>query len=692
MTGLQGSFGLWLIVAAPAVGAVLGGLAACLRRGERGVPLATLGATALAGLAALGNRPSRAAGYLGDTGVTWLTIGDGFRIGMGVHLDHLAWVMVGVVVAVSFLVQLYSVGYMKGEVGYGRYFAYLSLFTASMLGLVLADNLFQLYACWELVGICSYLLIGFWWRKPSAAAASKKAFVVTRFGDVGFLLGILLLATAAGSFDLEQVRSAFWAVGSGAARGSVFMSNEVFVWLVPVLLLCGAVGKSAQFPLHIWLPDAMEGPTPVSALIHAATMVAAGVYMVARLMWMFTASSVGLPLSGAHAVPLDVVLLIGAATALIGATIAVVQMDIKKVLAYSTISQLGFMMMALGAGSGSGQSTAMFHLVTHAFFKALLFLAAGSVIHALHHSADPNDLRRMGGLLRRLPVTAITCGAGVLALAGLPPFSGFWSKDAVIGLLLHRSGAQVLGVAAETPALRLGADPWAAGIGAAIALTVSVLTAFYAFRMWLLAFGGKARSREAEGAHESPIAMTAPLIALAVPSVLVGWWLHHGHLLHGYLTGSGAGPDLEMHAGVAGLATALGLVGAAGAWALYRGGVGASDPIERLPKPAYALLVNLWFVDRVWTWVGGRAVMVLAAVVAWFDRHVVDGGVRGGAQVVAGIGAVMRRSSSGQTQTYAAAVIGGTVALIVLLALYETAVGPALGQATARLTGLVGMR
>ncbi|NLI00702.1 MAG: NAD(P)H-quinone oxidoreductase subunit F, partial [Chthonomonadales bacterium] len=301
------------------------------------------------------NRPSRSAGYLGDTDLTWLTIGNGFRISLGVHLDHLAWVLVGVVIAVSFLVQLYSIGYMRGENGFARYFAYLSLFTASMLGLVVADNLVQLYACWELVGICSYLLIGFWWHKPSAAAASKKAFVVTRFGDVGFLLGVILLAAAAGSFDLDRVRSMFQSLGTVSQQVSPLVSNEALLWLAPILLLCGAVGKSAQFPLHIWLPDAMEGPTPVSALIHAATMVAAGVYMVARLMWMFAGggdaeSATAQTVASFGLTPLAVVLLVGSITAFIGATIALVQTDIKKVLAYSTISQLGFMMMALGAG------------------------------------------------------------------------------------------------------------------------------------------------------------------------------------------------------------------------------------------------------------------------------------------------------------------------------------------------------
>ncbi len=689
MGSLSGPLGLWLLLAAPAAGAAVGLCLAIVRRSERLAPAVTLSATALAGLAALANRPSRSAGVLGDVDLTWLTIGDGFRISVGVHLDHLAWVMVGVVLSVSFLVQLYSVAYMKGETGYARYFGYLALFTASMVGLVVADNLMQLYACWELVGICSYLLIGFWWHKPSAAAASKKAFVVTRFGDVGFLLGVLLLATAAGSFDLEIVQQAYREIGAGGPQAIGLVSNQAFVWLVPILLLCGAVGKSAQFPLHIWLPDAMEGPTPVSALIHAATMVAAGVYMVARLMWMFTLSSSGMELSAASAIALNTVLLLGAATAFIGATIAIVQYDIKKVLAYSTISQLGFMMMALGAGSASGQSTATYHLVTHAFFKALLFLAAGSVIHALHHSADPNDMRGMGGLWKRMPVTALTCGIGILALVGLPPFAGFWSKDAVIGLLLHRSGMGILGIGGDAHA-RMGADPWVASIGAVVALVVTLLTAFYATRLWLAVFAGSPRSKDAETATESPWPITTALVALAIPSVGVGWWLHHHHLLHTYLTGLRAGEDLEMHMGVALTATALGLVGVVAAWLLYRspsprqaGQAGSvwTDPVERMPRPLLTFLTNLWYVDRLWVWVGARAAMAVARVVAWFDRSVVDGAVRGSGRVVAAVGGVMGRSSSGQTQTYAALVIGGTVALIILLALYETATGS--GQSAA---------
>lgn len=662
---------LWWILLAPSLGAAVAGLMAILRKGERWAPFPTIAGAAAAGLVALYHRPSRSGGYLGHVELSWLQIG-GFSIDLAVRLDQLAWLMTGVVCAVSLLVQVYSIGYMHGERGYARYFAYLSLFTASMLGLVVADNLFQLYVCWEIVGICSYLLIGFWWHKPQAAAAAKKAFVVTRFGDVGFMLGLLFLVVAAGSFGFGDVETAFARVGSGSLRGSALVSNEVFLWLVPLLLFCGAIGKSAQFPLHVWLPDAMEGPTPVSALIHAATMVAAGVYMVARFVWLFTWASVSAPLRGAAALPLDVILVVGAVTAFIAATIALAQTDIKKVLAYSTVSQLGFMMMALGAGNTAGQTAAMFHLITHAFFKALLFLAAGSVIHALHHAPDPNDLRFMGGLLRRMPVTAVTCAVGAAALAGLPPFAGFWSKDAILGLLMERAGWFGIVVGPEG-VLQLGADRWAAGFGAVVALCVSFLTAFYTVRMWMLAFGGAPMSRAATEARESPAVMTVPLVALAVPSLAVGWWLHHNGLLEGYLTGVPLGTPT--HAVVPWIATALALAGAGLGFALYRGRSAQEDPVRRLPGAVYALLTNLWYVEAFWSRLVAPALLAFGRGVAWFDRNVVDGAVRATGRGTVRVGSVLRRSTTGQAQAYATVVVAATAAVILLLLLYETAAG-----------------
>jgi len=572
---------------------------------------------------------------------------------------------------------------MRGERGYARYFAYVSLFTASMLGLVVADNLFQLYVCWELVGICSYLLIGFWWHKPSAASAAKKAFVVTRFGDVGFMLGLLLLAIAAGSFGFSDVQAAFERIGGGTQRASALLSNSTFVWLVPLLLFCGAVGKSAQFPLHVWLPDAMEGPTPVSALIHAATMVAAGVYMVARLMGLFTYASVSAQLRQPWAVPLDVVLLIGALTALMAATIALVQTDIKKVLAYSTVSQLGFMMRALGAGNVGGQTAAMFHLVTHAFFKALLFLAAGSVIHALHHSPDPNDLRQMGGLLKRMPWTAWTGLVGVLALAGLPPLSGFWSKDGILALLMLRAGW----LPHHGSVLELGGDPAAAAVGAVAAVVATVVTAFYSFRLWMMAFAGTARSEAATKAHESPAVMVVPLVLLAAASVGVGWWLHHGGLLEGYLTGA---IRSEMHWNVAAAATGLALVGAGWAILLYRRPTAGIDPVQNMPAPAYALFQNLWYVEAFWSALVAPLVLAVGTAAAWVDRNVVDGAVRGTGRVIIRIGEELRRFVNGQAQSYATVLVAATVAFIILLILYEAMVGGTVPAAAAgRYGGLV---
>src|SRR5579871_1668968 len=325
------SLPLWLIPIAPLLAAALAGVLALTRRGERAAPALTIAAIALSGLVALGAVPDRPHPLAGTIEATWLSLPGGFQIPLGVHIDPLAWTMIAVICTVSLLVQVYSIGYMRGENGYARYFAYLGLFTASMLGLVTADNLFQLYVCWELVGICSYLLIGFWWSRPSAANAAKKAFVVTRFGDVGFLLGVLLLTGVAGSFQFDAVGQTVARIAHGEAVAIPLVGAQAFLTLAPLLLFCGAIGKSAQFPLHIWLPDAMEGPTPVSALIHAATMVVAGVYMVARLFPIFAASGVAM----------NTVLMIGTITAFIAATIALVQTDIKKVLAYSTVSQLG---------------------------------------------------------------------------------------------------------------------------------------------------------------------------------------------------------------------------------------------------------------------------------------------------------------------------------------------------------------
>jgi NADH-quinone oxidoreductase subunit L len=644
---------LWLIPLAPLIAALITGFLALTRRAEKFAPAITVMATILSGIVALSRGK-------GEALATWLSIPPHFQITLGVHLDALALVMVCVVVTVSALVQIYSIGYMAGENGYARYFAYLAIFTASMLGLVTAENLFQLYCCWELVGICSFLLIGFWWSKPAAASAAKKAFVVTRFGDVGFMLGVLLLSSAAGSFEFKDVAHAVAAISHGVLAAPL-VSGTTFLWLAPILLFCGAIGKSAQFPLHIWLPDAMEGPTPVSALIHAATMVAAGVYMVARLFVLFSMS----------AIALQTVLIIGTITAIMAASIALVQNDIKKVLAYSTISQLGYMMIGLGAGGAviegssgdiltTGQTASIFHLVTHAMFKSLLFLTAGSVIHALHHSDDPNDLRKMGGLLQRMPITAWTCLAGVLALSGLFPFSGFWSKDALLAVLQKEATGHTIIM-----------------ISLAIAIFTAFLTAFYSFRMWLMAFWGDPRSKDAEHAKESPLSMTIPLMILGLASVFLGFFLQQNRFLDNMLTGSSL-PAEPWNFPMLFISTLAALLGLGLALQLYGRKSLVTDPVTKLPPAIRLPLVNLWYMEIFWRKAGAGTAITLGSMIAWTDRYVVD-------RVVAGFpawscqagGRLLRRATNGQTQAYAA-VMMAAVAVLLLLLLVQNAMMPIL--------------
>jgi NADH-quinone oxidoreductase subunit L len=498
----------------------------------------------------------------------------------------------------------------------------MSLFSGSMLGLVIADNIVQTYIFWELVGICSYLLIGFWYRRPSAAAAAKKAFVVTRFGDLGFLTAILILSFQKPAvFGFDQLAHTIKAMGPGV------------VTAVALLIFSGAVGKSAQFPLHIWLPDAMEGPTPVSALIHAATMVAAGVYLVARAYFIFAAAPAALL----------VVAIIGAATLFFAATMGVAENDIKRVLAYSTISQLGYMMMALGVG---GYTAGVFHLTTHAFFKALLFLTAGSVIH----SVRTNNMWQMGGLGKRMPVTAFTCLIGALALAGIFPLSGFWSKDEILTAVWfsHLPGHKIIFV---------------------VALAGVVLTAFYMFRLWFLTFSGEPRSEQAERAHESPWVMAVPLLILATLAVISG-----GLKLHIPWTTGGIGEMIRfgdekemVSVFIIGLSLVVSLIGIGVAWAAYRANLISPAAFNARFPGLHRLLKNAWYFNRAWELFATRVVLAGARMAAWFDRHVINGMVDGVAWLAGWAAGRLRVAQTGQVQFYALVLVLALVAGLVVV-------------------------
>ena len=500
---------LALIPLFPAAGALFNGLLGrrCSRAAISTVACGTVGVSFLLSLGAFSQLLGRPEGQrlVEQELFTWIPAGAGelssgaisqFVVQWGYQLDPLSAVMILVVTGVGFLIHIYSIGYMAHEGGYYRFFTYMNLFMFSMLTLVLANNFVLMFVGWEGVGLCSYLLIGFYFQRKSAADAGKKAFVVNRIGDFGFMLGIFLIFTAFGSFDFTQV----FGLVEGQAQAGVLESGNATVTAICILLFVGAMGKSAQVPLYVWLPDAMEGPTPVSALIHAATMVTAGVYMVARCSALFVLSPDAMLL----------VAVVGAVTAIFAASIGLVQNDIKRVLAYSTISQLGYMFLACGVGAfGAG----MFHLMTHAFFKALLFLGAGSVIHAL---SGEQDMRRMGGLRKRIPVTFWTMMLGTVAIAGFPPLAGFFSKDEILWRAFSGSQGHVL--------------LWAVGMLAA------GMTSFYMFRMMFLTFLGKPRMSPAveSHVHESPAVMTVPLGLLAVGAVVSGW-VGIPHLIGQYL-------------------------------------------------------------------------------------------------------------------------------------------------------------
>ena len=499
----------------------------------------------------------------------WLVVGKVVNIEFGATIDHLSVLMLLVVTGVGSAIHIYSLGYMKGDPGFSRFFACLSLFTFSMLGIVLATNFIQIFIFWELVGVSSYLLIGFWFEKPSAAEAGKKAFLVNRIGDFGMMLGVLLLWTQTGTFNFAELPAKVAAIPAGTLA------------LIGGLIFCGAMGKSAQFPLHVWLPDAMEGPTPVSALIHAATMVAAGVYMLCRVSFLILPSEMALYL----------IAWIGGITAVMAATIAIAQNDIKRILAYSTLSQLGYMVMAVGLG---GPTQAMFHLTTHAFFKALLFLGAGSVILALHHE---QDIWKMGGLWKKTPITFGTFLIGTLALAGVPPFSGFYSKDQILLLAFDHNKSLFV-----------------------IAVLTAVLTAYYMGREVFVVFFGRPRDHHAyDHAHESPFVMTVPLMFLAVLAVIAGW----GDKLPEFIAGT-----IEHEAHHPALLTngliCVPLVGFLLAAAIYLKREPSDAPVKRALGPLWTLVENKYYFDEVYLWIVKYVQGTIAAACELFDRWILQ--------------------------------------------------------------------
>ncbi len=588
---------------------------------------------------------------------TWLVVG-AFEFNVGILLDPLTAVMLVVVTGVSLMIQIYSVGYMSEEDnrGYARYFAYMSLFTASMVGLVLASNVIQVFVFWELVGLCSYLLIGFWYTRPSAANAAKKAFIVTRVGDFGFLLAILYLFFQQDTLATEglnglEILDLYKAVEVG------LISGGVATWIAAGIF-AGAVGKSGQFPLHTWLPDAMEGPTPVSALIHAATMVAAGVFLVARFFPLFQASPE----------MMATVAIVGGFTAIFAASMGLVMNDIKRVLAYSTVSQLGYMMLALGVGA---YAFAIFHLFTHAFFKALLFLGSGSV----NHASGTFDMRYMGGLRRYMPWTYFTFLIGSLALAGIFPTAGFWSKDEILANALHAGSA-------------VGIIVYILGIVAVF------MTAFYMFRALFMTFDGSFRGgaeSEADDAqdeeelhlghvslHESPRVMVVPMAVLAVLAVIIGFVANPltdlGVVpIHWFAHFMGEGP-VDVHIPdfdiiLAAVSSIVAVGGILTAYMMYYRGDWSPDAVGERFKTAYTVLSNKYYFDELYEDFLVRKVFYngTARILDWADKNVVDRIVNIIGWLGANVGGALRQLQTGQLQQYGAAI---SIGILVIMGLY----------------------
>jgi NADH-quinone oxidoreductase subunit L len=560
--------------------------------------------------------------------ITWLQLTDKLHIDLGVLLDPISVMMLVVISTVSFMVHIYSLGYMKGEKGFERFFAFLSLFSFSMLGLVLATNIFQMYIFWELVGVSSFLLIGFYYQKPSAVRASKKAFIVTRFADLGFLIGILILSFNTKTFDfitLTDPTGAAIAQGGGIA----FMGLSVMTWSM-IFVFMGGVGKSAMFPFHIWLPDAMEGPTPVSALIHAATMVVAGVYLVARMFPIYVISA---------PVALNVVAYVGGFSSLFAAVIACTQTDIKRVLAYSTMSQIGYMMLALGVSGyggheGLGYMASMFHLFTHAMFKALLFLGAGAIIHAVH----TNHMTEMGGLRKYLPITHMTFLIACLTIAGIPPLSGFFSKDEILAAAFHNNKLLF-----------------------AVEYAVAGLTAFYMFRLYFSIFWGK-NTHYHHTPHEAPATMTIPLIVLAIGSVITGF-IPFNELV----TSDGKIFETELELIVAIPSVLIGLLGIGIAFLMYRKESEIPDKLAATFKYGYKWAYNKFYMDELYLFVTKKIIFrYISEPVAWFDRHIVDGTMNAIASVTQSVSLRIRGFQSGQLQKYGFVFVTGAIILAIL--------------------------
>jgi NADH-quinone oxidoreductase subunit L len=573
----------------------------------------------------------------GESAVNWLSIG-GLNIDFGLKLDRLSEMMMFVVTGVGGAIHIYSFGYMDEDRSKARFFAKLSLFTFSMLGIVLANNFIEMFIFWELVGVSSYLLIGFWFEKPGAADAAKKAFFTNRLGDFGFLLGILLFWTLANSLNFDDILNLGQRFGNLPDHGRSYTGDYGILTIAGLLVFCGAMGKSAQFPLHVWLPDAMEGPTPVSALIHAATMVAAGVFMLCRTISIYTPDA------------LHVIAYIGGFTSLLAALIAVQQNDIKRIIAYSTLSQLGYMVMAVGL---NGPTPAMFHLTTHAFFKALLFLAAGSVIIGMHHE---QDIWQMGNLRKKMPVTFWTFLVGALALSGVPPFSGFYSKDSIL--------AQALEQAKYNPAI--GYPLFAIGV------FVAALTAFYTFRLFFIVFFGKEKSKAASHAHESPLVITLPLIALAVFAAIAGF-IGIMNIYVSQFAPTGVKPSVVQQAleplknigpMLCGLAAAA--VGIFVAFSLYKNAT--SDPLPAKLGGLATAMKNKFYFDELYEATFIRAHDFIATVMDVIDRWFVEGFciglVRGGTDFT---GRALRLVQTGNLQTYAFLFVLGVAVVLYLV-------------------------